>query len=125
MLLIVIDQFRYDYLTRFSELYGLGGFKRLLRSGASWENANYDYLATKTAPGHSAIGTGAPPAATGMVGNEWLERSPAIKVTSVTDASAKTLGGGVNEDASSPRRLLASTLGDELRLVKPKLGNAT
>ena len=52
-----------------------------------------------------------------MVGNEWLERSPAIKVTSVSDASARTLGGGVNEDASSPRRLLASTLGDELRLA--------
>lgn len=117
VLLIVIDQFRYDYLKRFSDLYGPGGFKRLLRSGASWENANYDYLATKTAPGHSAIGTGAPPAATGMVGNEWLEGSPAIKVTSVSDTSARTLGGGVNEGASSPRRLLASTFGDELRLA--------
>jgi len=117
VLLIVIDQFRYDYLKRFSDLYGPGGFKRLLRSGASWENANYDYLATKTAPGHSAIGTGAPPAATGMVGNEWLEGSPVIKVTSVSDTSARTLGGGVNEGASSPRRLLASTFGDELRLA--------
>lgn len=117
ILLIVIDQFRYDYLTRFSNLYGPGGFRRLLRFGASWENANYDYLPTKTAPGHAAISTGAPPAATGMVGNEWLERSPATKVTSVSDTSAKTLGGGVNEDASSPRRLLASTFGDELRLA--------
>jgi predicted AlkP superfamily pyrophosphatase or phosphodiesterase len=117
VLQIVIDQFRYDYLKRFSEFYGPGGFNRLLRSGASWENCNYDYLVTKTAPGHSAIATGAPPSATGMVGNEWLERSPAIKVTSVTDASAKILNGGVNEIASSPLRLLASTVGDELRLA--------
>jgi predicted AlkP superfamily pyrophosphatase or phosphodiesterase len=125
VLLTVVDQFRYDYLKRFGDLYVAGGFKRLLRSGASWENANYDYLPTKTAPGHSAIMTGAPPAATGIVANEWLERSNgpmttqgrARMVTSVTDDDARTLGGGSKESAYSPRRLLASTVGDELRLA--------
>lgn len=117
VLLIVVDQFRYDYLERFGDLFGPRGLKRLMREGALWANANFDYIPTKTAPGHAAFMTGAPPAGTGMAGNEWLDRQTGKKVTSVTDDSAKVLGGGPNESAYSPRLLLASTLGDELRLA--------
>jgi predicted AlkP superfamily pyrophosphatase or phosphodiesterase len=116
VLLIVVDQFRYDYLQRFSGLFGPRGIKRLMNEGAFWTNANFDFIPTKTAPGHTAIVTGAPPAAHGIVGNEWLDRT-AGKVTSVTDAAARVLGGGPNESAYSPRRLLASTVGDELRVA--------
>ncbi|MDQ2974386.1 MAG: alkaline phosphatase family protein [Acidobacteriota bacterium] len=130
ILLIVVDQFRYDYLERFGDLFGPRGIKRLVHEGAFWVNANFDYTPTKTAPGHAAIMTGAPPAATGMVGNEWIERDShpaqvaragnpvsAKKVLSVTDDTVKGLGDAPNESAYSPRRLLASTLGDELRLA--------
>lgn len=47
---IVIDQFRYDYLTRFEDLFENGGFRRLLREGAVFTNANYIYVPTVTAP---------------------------------------------------------------------------
>jgi len=116
VLLLVIDQFRYDYLDRFGDLFGPGGFKRMLQNGASWVDANYDYLPTYTAPGHAAMMTGAPPAGTGIVGNEWIERETKTRVTSVTDNSVSALGGGPNEPGYSPRRLLASTLGDELKM---------
>lgn len=117
VLFIVVDQFRYDYLQRFGSLFGPRGIKRLMQEGALWTNANFDYIPTKTAPGHTAIVTGAPPAAHGIIGNEWFDRTTGSKVTSVDDPAAQVLGGGPNEVANSPRRLLASTLGDELRLA--------
>ena len=116
VLVIVADQFRFDYLARFAPLFGKGGFRRLMNQGASWTNANFDYVPTKTSPGHTAIVTGAPPSVTGIIGNEWIERSTATKVTSVGDRTARVVGGE-NETPNSPRRLLASTVGDELRIA--------
>jgi predicted AlkP superfamily pyrophosphatase or phosphodiesterase len=117
VLLIVVDQFRYDYLERFGDLFVANGFRRLMRDGASWVQSNCNYMPTYTAPGHATIFSGAWPAETGIVGNEWIDRTTGKKVTSVSDDSVRTLGGGPNEPASSPRRLMTSTLGDELRLA--------
>lgn len=117
VLLIVVDQFRYDYLDRFGDLFAANGLKRLLRDGASWVDANYDHMPTYTAPGHATLMTGAYPAETGIVANEWPDRQTGKRVSSVSDESAKLFGGGAKEQASSPRRLQASTLGDELRLA--------
>lgn len=118
VLLIAVDQFRYDYLERFGDVFGPNGFRRLLRDGASWTQANYDHTPTYTAPGHSTMMTGAYPAETGIVGNEWIDRASGKRITSVTDETVKLLGSGdPKEPAASPRRLLSSTVGDELRLV--------
>jgi predicted AlkP superfamily pyrophosphatase or phosphodiesterase len=117
VLLIAVDQFRYDYLERFGDLFVEDGLRRLMRDGASWTQSNYDHMPTYTAPGHSTMMTGAYPAETGIVGNEWLDRATGRRVTSVTDDSVKLLGGGPNEPAASPARLLSSTVGDELRLA--------
>ena len=117
VLLIVVDQFRYDYLERFGDLFGPNGFRRLMRDGASWTQSNYDQMPTYTAPGHSTMMTGAYPAESGIIGNEWLDRATGKRITSVSDESVKLLGGLPNDPASSPSRLMASTVGDELRLV--------
>ena len=116
VLLIVVDQFRYDYLERFGDLFVTGGIKRLLREGASWTEANYDHMPTYTAPGHSTLMTGAWPAETGIIANDWPDRDSGKFVSSVSDTTAVLLDGEQGEVASSPRRLMASTLGDELRL---------
>ena len=116
VLLIVVDQFRYDYLERFADLFVANGIKRLMTEGASWIQANYDHTPTYTAPGHATLMTGAWPAETGIIGNDWPDRDGGRFVTSVTDTTAVLLGGQEGEAASSPRRLMASTLGDELRL---------
>jgi predicted AlkP superfamily pyrophosphatase or phosphodiesterase len=112
-----VDQFRYDYLERFGDLFGPNGFRRLMRDGASWTQSNYDHMPTYTAPGHGTMMTGAYPAESGIVGNEWLDRASGKRVTSVSDESVKLLGGLPNDPASSPWRLMASTVGDELRLA--------
>jgi predicted AlkP superfamily pyrophosphatase or phosphodiesterase len=117
VLLIVVDQLRYDYLERFDDLFVANGVKRLLREGASWSLSNYDHMPTYTAPGHGTIMTGAYPAETGIVGNEWPDRATGKKVTSVSDTTVKLLGGRPGDTGSSPRRLMSSTVGDELRLV--------
>jgi hypothetical protein len=117
VLLKFVDQFRYDYLERFGDLFGPNGLRRLMRDGASWVQSNYDHMPTYTAPGHATMMTGAWPAETGIVGNEWPDRTTGKRVTSVSDDSVRPLGGNPNEPASSPRRLMASTVGDELRLA--------
>src|SRR5215470_7316714 len=117
VLLIVVDQFRYDYLERFGDLFVPNGFKRLMRDGASWVQSNYDHMPTYTAPGHATMMTGAYPAESGIIGNEWLDRASGKRITSVSDESVKLLGGLPTDAASSPSRLMASTVGDELRLA--------
>ena len=117
VLLIAVDQLRYDYLERFGDLFGPNGFKRLLRDGASWTQSNYDHMPTYTAPGHATMMTGAYPAESGIIGNEWLDRDSGLRITSVSDATTKLLGDNPNANGSSPHRLLGSTVGDELRLA--------
>src|SRR5262249_45307890 len=117
ILLIVVDQFRYDYLTRFGDLFGSRGIGRLMRDGASWTNVNYDHVPTFTAPGHTVLMTGAWPSQTGIIANEWYERETGKRVKSITDDDTLTLGGKPDEKGKSPRRLLCSTVGDELRLA--------
>src|SRR5690242_9000923 len=113
VLAIVIDQFRYDYLTRFRSEYH-AGFDHLLTKGAVFSNANYIHFPTVTAVGHSTFLTGATPSISGIVGNDWFDREENRHVTSVSDSKAKLLGG--TGEACSPRRLLVSTVGDELKM---------
>src|SRR5262245_12083885 len=113
---IVIDQFRYDYLTRFQDQFGEGGFKRLLDGGAMFTNANYIHAPTVTACGHSTFMTGATPSMSGIIGNEWYDRESGKRVTSVSDSKVKLLGGSESASGMSPSKLLGSTVGDELKL---------
>jgi predicted AlkP superfamily pyrophosphatase or phosphodiesterase len=117
VLLIVVDQFRYDYLSRFGDLFGSRGIGRLMREGASWTEANFDHVPTFTAPGFAVFMTGAWPSQTGIVANEWYERETGRRVKAITDDSTNMLAGKPGEKGYSPRRLLCSTVGDELRLA--------
>src|SRR6266436_8009954 len=117
VLLIVVDQFRYDYLTRFGDLFGSNGIGRLMHEGAFWTEANFDHMPTYTAPGHAVFMTGAWPSQTGIIANEWYERDTGRRVKSVTDDSTNKLAGKPGEKGYSPRRLLCSTVGDELRIA--------
>lgn len=113
---IVIDQFRYDYLTRFADQFGEGGFKRLLNGGAVFTNANYIHVPTYTACGHATFMTGSIPGMDGIIGNEWYDRDLGKRVTSVIDSKVKLLGGRDGAAGMSPSRLVGSTIGDELKL---------
>lgn len=112
VLAIVVDQMRYDYLSRFGAEFD-SGLKRLIDEGAVFTNANYEAAPTVTAIGHSTILSGATPSVSGIAGNAWYERSESRNVQSITDADAMPLGGGAG---ASPKRLLVSSVGDELKI---------
>ena len=114
VLAIVVDQFRYDYLTRFRADF-TGGLKRLLEQGAVFTNAHYDASPTVTAVGHSTFLTGAMPVKSGIIGNNWWDRAENKAVTSVSDDTVRLLGGTGSPAGSSPARLQVSTIGDELK----------
>src|SRR5690349_4707858 len=114
VLAISIDQFRYDYLLRFRGEYK-EGLDRLLTHGAVFTNARYEHFPTVTAIGHSTFLSGATPAISGIVANDWYEREEGKNVTSVSDDSVKLLGGA-GDGGASPKRLLVSTVGDELKM---------
>src|SRR5688572_27317290 len=97
---IVIDQLRYDYLTRFEDLFESRGFRRLLQDGAVFTNANYTYLPTVTAPGHATFMSGSIPSLNGIVGNDWFDRETGKTITSIADSNVKLLGGQGEEPAS-------------------------
>ena len=119
---VVVDQFRYDYLTRFRAEYK-GGFDRMLREGAVFTNAYYAQAPTVTAVGHSIVNSGAMPSVSGIVDNSWFDRATGRLLTSVCDDRYRVVGAATpppgprceDSDPASPNRLLVSTVGDELR----------
>jgi len=111
---IVLDQFRFDYTTRFRSEYR-AGFERLLTKGAVFTDARYIHIPTVTAVGHSTFLTGATPSISGIVANDWFDRDEKKHVTSVGDPATRLLGA--EGEGSSPRRMLVDTVGDELKLA--------
>jgi predicted AlkP superfamily pyrophosphatase or phosphodiesterase len=114
---IVVDQMRADYLTRFAGLY-TGGFRRFLREGAVFTDAHHDHALTVTAAGHATISTGAYPSHHGIVGNEWYDRALHSKVY-CTDDSASPILGAPALGGQSPRNLRRAALGDWLKAASP------
>jgi arylsulfatase A-like enzyme len=122
VVVIVIDQFRGDYLERYHDQFGDAGFRFLTDHGAYFPNCNYDYANTRTAPGHSTLFTGAYTNGHGIVSNEWWDQKKKRMVTSVEDDDTKLVGVAADtpdakKTGASPHNLLADTLGDELKLA--------
>ncbi len=114
---IMVDQMRWDYLYRYYERYGSGGFKRLLNEGFSCENTLIDYVPTVTAIGHTTAYTGSVPAIHGIAGNDFIIQATGKSMYCTEDTSAKSVGTTSDAGEMSPRNLLATTITDELRLA--------
>lgn len=121
VVVLVLDQFRGDYLDRYRDDFKTpSGFNLFLKRGAYFTDCYYDYLNTETAAGHSSIGTGAYSNGHGLAMNQWwdLSRSTTHAVSSVEDERYDIVGDhGPADVGSSPRNELASTLGDEVKLA--------
>ena len=110
---IVVDQMRWDYLGRYYDKYQEDGLKRLITKGYSCNNCLINYLPTVTAIGHTSVYTGTTPAFHGICGNSFYKNG--VKISSCEDHDVATVGSS-KKGASSPVNLLASTIGDQLRL---------
>ncbi len=113
---IVVDQMRYDYLTRFYNQFGEGGFKRMINKGFSFKNHHFNYIPTTTAPGHASIFTGTTPQNHGILGNIWYDKIKKQKVYCVADANVSPVGTSSLDGSMSPVHLKATTITDQNRL---------
>ena len=114
---IVVDQMRQEYLYRFANKFGEGGFKRLMNGGYMLRNAHFNYVPTYTGPGHASIFTGSTPAIHGIIGNDWYDKTLKKLVKCVGDERQKAVGSIGARGAVSPWRLLSTTITDELKLA--------
>lgn len=119
---IVVDQMRYDYLTRFYDKYSEDGFKRLINDGFNCENAHLNYMPTHTAVGHATIYTGTTPDTHGIIGNNWYDKSLKKSIYCVDDFNQKAVGTKKEGEQKSPYKMLTTTITDALRLSQNMKG---
>ena len=112
---LVIDQMRWDYLYYYYDQYGEGGLRKLVDEGFSCENTMINYVPTVTAIGHSSIYTGSVPALTGICGNSYYINGKPVYC--VEDKTVSSVGSTNEAGQMSPRNMLASTIGDELKVA--------
>lgn len=115
---IVVDQMRWDYLYRFYDRYDeKGGFKRMLQQGFTCENTLIPYTPTVTGCGHTCAYTGSVPALHGITGNFWWDRDQMRSVYCAEDRLVQTIGSNSAQGKMSPRNMLTTSIGDEMKLA--------
>ena len=113
---IVVDQMRYDYLTRFWDHYGDGGFKRMVAEGFNCRNNHFNYTPTYTGPGHASVYTGTTPAMHGIISNSWYDKTTNKAVYCAGDDNVNTVGAEGQIGKMSPHLMNVTTMTDQLRL---------
>ncbi|MCK5441423.1 MAG: alkaline phosphatase family protein [Maribacter sp.] len=113
---VVVDQMRYDYLTRFWDHYEQGGFRRLVNQGFNCKNNHFNYAPTSTGPGHASVYTGTTPATHGIIGNNWYDKETDTVVYCASNEDYDSVGTETSAGKMSPHRLMVTTVTDQLRL---------
>lgn len=118
LLVVVLDQFRADFLTRFEPYFGDSGFRRLMRRGATW-TGHYGHYVTYTGPGHALMLSGSYPYVNGIGANKFWNADTQRSEAMVFDGASQVLGlSKTDPDMDvSPRNFVGSTVGDELFLA--------
>jgi predicted AlkP superfamily pyrophosphatase or phosphodiesterase len=128
ILVISIDQFRADYLQKFSHLFlpqtsgkKVGGFNYLMQKGAYFSHAEYGLLQNMTGPGHATILSGSYAYQNGIPNNDWYNSETQKFVYCAEDQSQKTVGANPSSPhvGTSPKNLIGTTFGDELKNAYP------
>ncbi|MDA8588747.1 alkaline phosphatase family protein [Flavobacteriaceae bacterium] len=114
---IVVDQMKYQYLTKYWDHYSEKGFKRLINQGFNAKSNHYGYSQTSTGPGHTTVATGTYPRVHGIIGNSWFDRKSKKSVYCVDDDQYETIGSSTKSGRKSPSKLLTTTLSDENRIA--------
>lgn len=119
---IVVDQMRYDYLTRFDSKFGEGGFKRLINEGFNCKNNHFNYVPTYTGPGHASVYTGTTPKYHGIISNNWYDKEIKSSVYCAQDDEVNSIGTESSAGKMSPQRMLTTSFADENRLFTQMRG---
>lgn len=119
---IVVDQMRYDYLTRFASKFGKGGFMRLINEGFNCKNNHFNYVPTYTGPGHASVYTGTTPKYHGIISNNWYDKEIKSSVYCAQDDEVNSVGTESSAGKMSPQRMLTTSFADENRLFTQMRG---
>lgn len=119
---IVVDQMKQEYVWRFYDHFGEGGFKRLVEGGFMAKNGHYNYASTSTGPGHASVYTGTTPSVHGIVNNSWYSRRLKRSVYCAEDTTVQAVGGYNRNGLISPANLYSSTITDELKMATQQRG---
>jgi predicted AlkP superfamily pyrophosphatase or phosphodiesterase len=116
VVLVVLDQFRADYIPTYSKAWS-GGLHEIVTKGAYFTEAAYPYATTKTCAGHGSIATGLLPSTHGLIDNGWFDPTTRAFVNCTEDPSARalTFGGTHGEEHHSAARLMAPTFAEQLQ----------
>ncbi|HYE24244.1 MAG TPA: alkaline phosphatase family protein [Clostridia bacterium] len=114
---IIVDQLRGDLMERHYSDFGPGGFRLFMDRGAWFSNAYYQYANTRTCPGHATLGTGTYTLGHGILANDWWDPQAKKVVSCTEDPAEQPVGAASRDRGDSPRRLLTTTIGDELKLA--------
>lgn len=110
---IVVDQLDEECLEKLMPIMGTGGLKRLWTDGYNRTNATFDYDDMDRASAVASIYTGASPFQHGIVADHWMNPKTLLPSSPVDDSNHK----GINTiEMSSPGKLLATNLADEIKL---------
>jgi predicted AlkP superfamily pyrophosphatase or phosphodiesterase len=113
---IVVDQMRYDYLTRFDTKFSEGGFKRMISEGFNCKNNHFNFVPTYTGPGHASIFTGTTPKNHGIIGNNWYDKTIKEMVYCAGDDNVDPVGTENRAGKMSPHRMQTTSFADENKL---------
>lgn len=114
VVMLTVDQLRTDYLENFEPLYGEKGFRRLLREGKVYCQADMPFAGADRASAIATLYTGSTPSVHGIIGERWMDAKTLRPVNCVADPAFM---GNYTNESTLPSKLLASTLADELRIA--------
>lgn len=116
---LVVDQYSTDLFNEYRPLYTAGLAQ--LSDGVVFPRGHQGHASTETCPGHSTILTGARPARTGIVANDWQDPllprkdkdSETFNIYCVEKAGAA--GSDARKKVMTHETLLVPTLGDRMK----------
>ena len=118
---LVVDGLPQRQVVDFRDQLGRDGFARFLDRGAWFAEAHYGHAFTVTGAGHATMLTGAYPHRTGIIGNEWRDRTTAAPVYCAGDDTHTYIDNKTEKLAgTSPKNLQVETVGDVLKRSDPR-----
>ena len=118
---LVVDQFSTDLFNEYRPLYTAGLAQ--LADGVVFPRGHQGHASTETCPGHSTILTGARPARTGIIANDWQDplvpRKDKDSATFTVYCVEKTgaPGSDARKKVLTHETLLVPTLGDRMKAM--------
>jgi hypothetical protein len=114
---LVVENMHPDYIERYWDKFGEGGFKRLYSGGFVCANHHVNNLVQRPTVGMATLFTGTTPSRHGIVNDDWIDRLKKRETECVFDIGFTTIGSASKMGQRSASKLMTPTLGDRLKLI--------